>query len=73
MWPVDLAQDVCAATIYKVLEQATSYKTNNQGRSYMTMACLFGLARGLLESSQLCDSNGAAFVEIRSVLAVPQG
>ena len=26
MWPVDLAQDVCVATIYKILEQATSYK-----------------------------------------------
>ena len=26
MCPVDLAEDVCVATIYKILEQATSYK-----------------------------------------------
>ena len=61
------------ATRLLAIPHCLHYKTNNQGRSYMTMACLFGLARGLLESSQLCDSNSAAFVKIRSVLAVPQG
>ena len=34
MWPVDLAQDVCVATIYKILEQATSYKLSLQATIY---------------------------------------
>ena len=52
MWPVDLAQDVCAATIYKVLEQATSYKLSLQATIYTPIhATIYNLQ----DCSQRCE------------------
>ena len=60
------------ATRLLAIPHCLHYKTNNQGRSYMTIACPFGLSLCLLENSRLYDSNGATFVKIRSVFVVPQ-